>query len=162
MNYVKRAILRMLKLDTPSIQASIECTSDDIQDDVEVVQTYGFNAVPPDNVTEAIVLNVNGHSDHSVLISFIDKQNRPLINKGEAQMYAKTDAGISTITFKKNGDIEINPANNKLIINANIEVNGKIDATGDVKAGSISLQNHTHPQNNGNDYGGGVNTGASQ
>lgn len=42
------------------------------------------------------------------------------------------------------------------------QITGSIETTGDVKAGSISLQGHSHAQNNGNDWGGGVNTGVAQ
>ena len=34
-------------------------------------------------------------------------------------------------------------------INGNVKVNGRVDSTGDMKAGSISLQNHTHPTPHG-------------
>lgn len=67
------------------------------------------------------------------------------------------------------------------IINGNLTVNGNITCTGTISASNftglngssmtstsdiisdgISLQNHTHPQNDGNDNGGGVNTGEAQ
>jgi phage gp45-like len=155
-NYIQRVILRMLKLNTPSIQAQVEAQEGNIQDDVEVVQNYGFNAVPADNVQEGIILYVNGQADHGVVISWIDKANRPKIVKGEVQVYAKTPAGLSSITLKNDGSIEIKPANGI------VKLTGKLECTGDVIAGNISLQQHTHPQNNGNHFGGGVNTGASQ
>lgn len=66
-------------------------------------------------------------------------------------------------------------------INGNLTVNGNITCTGTISASNftglngssmtstsdiisdgISLQNHTHPQNDGNDNGGGVNTGVAQ
>ncbi len=161
-NYIQRVILRILKLNTPSIQAQVEAQDGNIQDDVEVIQTYGFNAVPADNVQEGIILYVNGQSDHGIVISWIDKVNRLKIAKSEVQVYAKTNTGLSSITLKNDGSIEIKPANGILKVSGKIEATGDVIALGDVIAGSISLQQHTHPQNNGNHFGGGVNTGASQ
>lgn len=44
-------------------------------------------------------------------------------------------------------------------LNGNLIVNGNINVVGgDLTVEGISFLNHTHPQNNGNDNGGGVNT----
>jgi len=44
-------------------------------------------------------------------------------------------------------------------LNGNLIVNGNINVVGgDLTVEGISFLNHTHPQNNGNDAGGGVNT----
>lgn len=48
-------------------------------------------------------------------------------------------------------------------INGNLSVNGNITITGgDITIDGVSFKTHTHPQNNGNDLGGGVNTGGPQ
>jgi phage baseplate assembly protein gpV len=47
--------------------------------------------------------------------------------------------------------VEVTPS--KILINGDVEVTGKINTTGDVIAGSISLQTHKH---------GGVQSGGSQ
>ena len=48
-------------------------------------------------------------------------------------------------------------------INGNLSVNGNITIVGgDITIDGVSFKNHTHPQNDGNDNGGGVNTGVAQ
>jgi len=50
-----------------------------------------------------------------------------------------------------------------VVINGNLSVNGNIIITGgDITIDGVSFKTHTHPQNNGNDLGGGVNTGVPQ
>lgn len=50
-----------------------------------------------------------------------------------------------------------------VVINGNLSVNGNITITGgDITIDGVSFKTHTHPQNNGNDLGGGVNTGGPQ
>lgn len=47
-------------------------------------------------------------------------------------------------------------------INGNLSVNGNIIITGgDITIDGVSFKTHTHPQNDGNDLGGGVNTGVA-
>ena len=49
------------------------------------------------------------------------------------------------------------------VINGNLTVNGNISIIGgDLTVDGISFKNHIHPQNDGNDNGGGVNTGVAQ
>jgi phage gp45-like len=160
-NLIRRVFRHTLTLDTPSVQAQVESMSDELHNDVESVQTYGFNAAPVADVNEGVALFVNGQSDHGVIVSWIDKTYRPAVVIGEVQLYAKTDAGVSTFTLKKDGSIRVTPANGKIVFDADMQVNGRIDSTGDMQAGTISLQGHKHPQNIGNHFGGGVNTGAS-
>ena len=62
------------------------------------------------------------------------------------------DAPDSSLQAKiKDADIEaknnIKLKCNTLEVSGDIDVKGKIDATGDIKAGTVSLQNHTHPAN---------------
>jgi hypothetical protein len=50
-----------------------------------------------------------------------------------------------------------------VVINGNLSVNGNITITGgDITIDGVSFKTHTHPQNDGNDLGGGVNTGGPQ
>lgn len=64
-------------------------------------------------------------------------------------------------TIKINGDTV---CDGNWIINGNLTVNnGTITVNnGDVIADGISLKNHVHPQNDGNDAGGGVDTGVAK
>ena len=50
-----------------------------------------------------------------------------------------------------------------VVINGNLSVNGNITITGgDITIDGVSFKTHTHPQNNGNELGGGANTGVAQ
>ena len=61
------------------------------------------------------------------------------------------DSRAKKLTIKAIGEVELTAER--------VTVNG---AVGDVTVNGVSLVNHTHPQNSGNHYGGGVNTGAAQ
>lgn len=61
------------------------------------------------------------------------------------------DSRAKKLTIKAIGEVELTAER--------VTVNG---AAGDVTVNGISLVNHTHPQNSGNHYGGGVNTGAAE
>lgn len=77
----------------------------------------------------------------------------PVVSE-EFKGYSYLLDGSTSIVFNKDGegltvtsdqDITLNAEGSaKVIINGNLEVNGTVDATGDVKAGLISLQTHNH------------------
>lgn len=131
-----------ITLDTPSIQVQGETLESELHNDVEVLETYGFTAPAPADVNEGLCVFVNGQSDHGVIVGWFDKKYRPTdIKAGEVCIYSHTG---SKILLKNNGDIIVTPSSGKTILNSDLQVNGKIDATGDIKAGAISLQNHVH------------------
>jgi phage gp45-like len=132
--------------------AQVETLAGELHNDATHLEPYGFTSAVPSNVDQGVAGFVNGQSDHVVLFGYFDLVNRPVLLEGESIVYAKTDAGISTIKLSKNGDIEVTPASGIM------KLNGEFRATGDVKAGTISLQNHVH----GGVVAGGSNTGAPQ
>ncbi len=135
-----------------------ETMADELHNDVQHLEQYGFTSAVPDNVAHGVIGAVNGQADHLVLFGYFDTENRPILEVGEVAVYAKTDAGISTVTIKKNGDIVIKPASGKTIVDSNLEGTGWAHFAQDVTAGSISLQGHTH---GGVVVGGGI-TGVPQ
>ena len=157
---VRRVMRTGHKADTPSQQTQIESLADELHDHVEVLETYGYSAVPPLSVLEGIAVFLAGESDHGILMGWLDKAHRPLnLEPGEVCIYDLNTSQVllnklgevivknktgSSIKLLQNGDIVITPSSNRTIINSNVLVNGMINATGDVVAGSISLQNHTH------------------
>lgn len=63
-------------------------------------------------------------------------------------------AGVQKITLPSGGSYEISVGGMNLVIGGGkLTLNGDIEVTGDVKAGSVSLKNHTH---------GGVTAGGSE
>ena len=63
----------------------------------------------------------------------------------------KYDSRAKILTINATGRVELRAEQ--------VDVTG---AAGDVTVNGISLVNHTHPQQSGNHYGGGVNTGKPQ
>jgi phage gp45-like len=157
-------VKRVVSVDdtTPLQQLSIKTVGDDNDTDVEHLQPYGLAYNPPAG-SEGLRASIGGDRASSVVLLVGHRKYRVRgLEQGEAALFAQTDAGMTRINLKKDGSVEIVPANGKLLVEADVQVNGKVNTTGDVVAGTISLQNHTHPQNNGNHFGGGTPTGAAQ
>lgn len=133
-NIVSRGVVKRTD-DTKGIQEiQAECLSDEVRDGIENMQTFGF-ASHPDDGAECVVLFPGGSRDVGFVVAMGDRRYRVKLEKGEACVYDMTG---SKMLLKKNGDIELTPSSGKL------KINGDIEATGDVVAGTISLQNHTH------------------
>lgn len=87
-------------------------------------------------------------SDGMAIIGF-RSQPHVVANYNTSAPELRTIDGSTKITLNS-GNVTITSAN--VTINGNVSVNGTITSTGDIKAGSISLDNHKH---------GGVATGSS-
>lgn len=74
----------------------------------------------------------------------------PAISTTAAQL--RSDDGSTFVEVAPGGAVTITaPAG--LTINGDVKVNGKVTATGDVKAGAISLEQHKHPGDSGGTTG---------
>ena len=82
-----------------------------------------------------------------------DKSGSSLYFKSDGSITATDKAG-STVVLKGDDTASIT-ASGGLTINADVTVNGAVTATGDVKGGSISLEDHVH----GGVQGGSADTG---
>jgi phage baseplate assembly protein V len=140
---IGRCILRAISDDKAVQLVQAQLLADEIQDDVERIQQYGYTSVPLPGA-EGVVVFVGGNRDHGLLIACEDRRYRlkGLVG-GEVALY--TDEGDfiklgrgNTIAFKT-GRIDID-APDGLHIN------------GDVVAGGISLIHHVH---------GGISPGGS-
>jgi phage baseplate assembly protein V len=167
---VRRVLRRGIDTSTPSVQVQIESSADELHGDVEVQETYGMTAHPPDDVLEGIGLFIAGESDHGIVIGWMDKLHRPKgLEAGEVEFYAVfgqslkfdklgqvviTDATGSKTTLQANGDIVHAPSSQKMKVIGQLEVTkgitavegiasqGDIHANGDVTADAISLRHH--------------------
>lgn len=151
---LRRVIRHAHTTTTPNVQARIESLADEHHADVEVLETYGYTASPPDAVREGLAAFVGGQSDHGVVLGWLDKTHRPKdLKPGEVCLYASHDQTVlldelgqvvvtdqqgSTLTLLANGDVRIAPASGVL------RLTGSLRATGDVVAGGVSLQDHVH------------------
>lgn len=148
---------------TPTVQVTF--AGNEVRDQIPLMQQYGFASSPLPGA-DAVACFQSGDCNKGVVIATNDQRYRiKTLKSGEVAIYHKSG---SSVFLKNDGSIEINPKNKKTIINSDVQVNGKINATndvsannmvasGDVKAGSISLKTHQHP-NGGNDNPTGVPT----
>jgi len=128
-------------------RAQITVLADEVLDQVERLSEYGFSSNPLAGAS-SLVLFAGGNRGHAVIVATDDARYRAHgLNSGEVCVYNNTG---SKILLKSDGSIVITPASGTLT------VNGAITATGDVKAGSISLESHVH----GGVQSGGSKTGA--
>ena len=102
---VARAIVELVD-DSKKVQSmQVSIRSDELRDDVERFQEYGFSSVPKSGA-EAIVVNVGGSSDHPVVIAVDDRRYRPKsLEEGESCLY--TLANGVRVLCKADGSIEI-------------------------------------------------------
>jgi phage baseplate assembly protein V len=85
----------------------------------------------------------NGNTAGQVVLD-LPETGAWLIRIGNVVIQAVNNSAKITVGGKS---IEVTPS--KILINGDVEVTGKINTTGDVVAGSISLQTHTHTHGGG-------------
>jgi hypothetical protein len=74
----------------------------------------------------------------------------PIVNSGQA---AIVDGAGSYVRLNNDGTITLGATTGMTITTPLITLNGALTATGDVKSGTISLHNHTHPDPQGGSTG---------
>lgn len=135
-NIVSRGVVKRTD-DSPGIQeVQAELLADEVRDELENLQQFGF-ASNPDDGAECIVVFPGGDRSAGFVVATGDRRYRVKVAKGEVALYDKTG---SKVLLKANGDIELTPSSGV------VKVTGDLEATGDVKAGTISLQQHGHSQ----------------
>lgn len=97
------------------------------------------------NQQVAVMMHSNGE-DGEILHTVPHEGNIPPAWASEnVEGYQFKDG--SKVTYNSStGTLTIDAPGKNLVFNcAKLTVNGEVEATGDVKAGSVSLKNHTHP-----------------
>lgn len=133
---------------TPTVQATF--AGSEVRDQIPLMQQYGFASSPVPGA-DVVASFQSGDHNKGVVIATNDQRYRiKTLKSGEVAIYHKSG---SAVILKDDGSIEINPKKDQqTIINSDVQVNGKVNATGnietssDVKAGSISLKSHEHPK----------------
>jgi phage baseplate assembly protein V len=167
--YVRRVLRTLIDTSTPSTQVQIESLADELHSDVEVAESYGLTACPPDDVTEGVALFVGGQSDHGLVLAWLDKTHRPRnLKKGEVLLYTSfgqriklndqgeiimTSQSGSTFSMLANGDITAVPSSGEMHVTGKVIATGDVITPADVIAGAIHLKTHKH---------GGVTAGGAQ
>ena len=123
-NMIARAVVSRVD-DSKKIQIVQLSMGDEVHDDIERVQNYGFTSVPQEGA-EAAVIFVGGGRDHGLAVAVDDRRYRVKgLQAGEVAVY--TDQG-DKIVIKRGGTIEITAAT-KVVVNAPLaEIAGNTDA----------------------------------
>ncbi|AQS84012.1 hypothetical protein A0U92_03640 [Acetobacter aceti] len=125
---------------TPTLQVVLP--GGEIRADVPLMQAYGFASRPVPG-SDIVVGFLAGDRTRGVAIACGDQRGRPdYLEPGEVAVYHPKTG--SCVYFRSDGSMALRPNNKKLEIDADITVNGSLEATGDVTAGSISLESHKH------------------
>jgi phage baseplate assembly protein V len=143
----------------------------EIHDNLPRLAEFGFASMPPDG-SHAVVLFVGGDRSNGVVVATghiatrlknLQPGESALYHADGKHVYLKADRieidakgqpvnviNASEVNVTASGGVTVNAAG--VTINCDVTVNGSVHATGDVTAGSISLDGHVH---------GGVMTGGS-
>ena len=147
----------------------IKLLADEAKDDIEHVEPYGLTACPHPGA-EHVTLFFGGDRSHGVVIVVADRRYRLQgLAAGEVALYDDlgqkvhlTRGGIVIdgaglpMTIQNTPHLTADTA--QFTLTGDLAVQGKIDAVGDVTAGTISLIDHVHS----GITPGGSNTGAAQ
>ena len=177
MNFIRRFFLHSVDTSSPSMQAQIETSIDQVHDDVEVLEPYGLTSSPPEEIEEGLSAHVQGHADHGVIMGFFDKLFRPKnLLRGEVVLYNKWGGKIelfehaikvthtiggqeATITLSEGTLIEIS-CETFNVTATNISLNaGAIATLGTLTNNGINIgSTHVHaakPPSSPSDFSGG-------
>lgn len=103
LNMVGKAVIKAVD-DTQKLQLmKIQTNADELQDEVERIQQYGFTSHPQNNA-EAIILAIGGDPSNLIVIGTDDTRYRIKLAQGEVALY--DDQG-QFIKLKRNNKIEV-------------------------------------------------------
>lgn len=109
---IRRSTLGALGEGTTGQTIQAKTTADDVDDEVELFEQYGFTSVPT-NGSEGLVLRVGGERGASVAILFGNKTSRfQDLDQGEVAVYHNDGHAV---IMRANGDIEIIPGGTSFV-----------------------------------------------
>ena len=101
----------------------VKTLADDVRDDVEHMEPYGFTSHPPGG-SEGVVLNVGGDTGHPIAINFGNRGSRPTdLEAGEVAIYHQNGAQI---VLRNDGTVTLSSGASSVVVNED----GTIDLTG--------------------------------
>lgn len=144
---VGRAVVSLVKDGLKLQHLQVTLLADEVRDEVERFQQYGFTSHPHPGA-EALVVCVAGNRDHAVVVAVDDRRYRlKSLQQGEVAIY--TDQG-DQVVLKRDGVIELTASTKVRILSPLVECTGDLDVAGTVTAGvdviadGISLVGHVH------------------
>lgn len=139
---VARGVIELVDdaLKMQSLQVTIG--PDQVRDDVERFQEYGFTSVPKADC-EAVVLGVGGNTDHPVVVATDDRRYRPMnLEEGEVALYTLQDA--IRVLLKSDGEVHLGTSPSEFVALANL-VKDEITALRDtVNSFVTTFNSHIH------------------
>ena len=149
---IGRCVLKAVSDGSGLQKVQVSALAGETLDGIDRVQNYGMTSRPKAGA-QGIIVSIAGMRENAVVIAMDDNRYRLHLEEGEVALY--DDQGQSFI-LKRGRVAEINTdelrvnAETRVVFNTpQIETSGKIEAAGDVQAGSVSLQNHTHTGDSG-------------
>jgi phage baseplate assembly protein V len=153
-NLVSRAVVKLVDDSTKMQLLQVGLLADEVREEVEHFQEYGFTSVAPDGA-EGVAIFAGGSRDHGVILAVGDRRVRLKgLQKGEVAVYNREGAKV---VMKANGDIEATPkSGQKFKVVGDVDVQGKITASGNIDSngtvtgstdcvgGGKSLKGHKH------------------
>ncbi len=83
---VGRAVISALRHDGAIHRAQLRLLADEIADDVEVMQEYGFSSAPKEGA-EAAVIFIGGNRDAGLVVATHDRRYRLALEAGEVALH---------------------------------------------------------------------------
>lgn len=115
---LSKAVLKLIDDDKKCQQVQAQLYADELHDDVERFQEYGFSSVP-DKDAEAIAASMGGERSHMVIIATEDRRYRPKGQKrGEVVLYTLQN-GVR-ILLKEDGNILLGTDPTEFVALANL------------------------------------------
>jgi phage gp45-like len=115
--------------------------------DRELFGHYGFASHPLPGA-EGVTVFINGDINNAIVIATEDRRYRLTLREGEACLY--TDEG-DFVHLKRGKELHLKSGNKVLIeapaveVVGDLNVSGRITATGDIVDGGQNTNHHSHP-----------------
>lgn len=138
-NLVSRFVLEKADDGKKMQEVKGELFKDEVKDELEHFQNYGFTSVPPAD-SEGIALSMNGNRDHVVIICTDSRQYRKKgLEEGECAVY--NGKGNNYILLKNDGSIEIKCTRLKIDASIDVEFTGQGTSVVEIRD---TYNTHTH------------------
>ena len=141
---IGRCVLTVVTDTTKAQTLQIESLEDEVKDDVERFQEYGFTSVPGADV-EGIVVYPGGNRGHPVVVATEDRVNRPTgLSEGEVALY--TIANNIRVLLKSDGLVELGTTPTNFVALANLVLT-------ELQSIKTDFDSHTHTITGGSSAG---------
>jgi phage gp45-like len=130
---VGRAVLLLVNDQLKLQGLQIGLLADEVREDVERFQNYGFTSHPHPGA-EAVAVAVAGSRDHLVVLAVDDRRYRLKgLQAGEVAIY--TDEG-DKVVLKRGGVVEVTAATKVRLVAPLVEATGNLQVAGNINSGA--------------------------